>query len=116
MWWTIFGVPLFAVGVEWAVLVTRRRDQLRHITVAVAMLFTTASAFGGVWGLLHIEQMKRRGVGDYHYEFVGLLLATIAGLAALTWVSIERRMWLAWMTLAISGWMFVIWALACSSY
>ncbi len=105
IWWAIFGVPLFAAVVEWFVLVTHRRDQLRHITVVVAMLFSTASAFGGVWGLLQIEQMQRRAVDDFRYELVGLLLAAIAGFAALTWVLIERRTWLAWMSLVISGWM-----------
>ncbi len=89
MWLAIFGAPLFAAVVEWVVLVARRRDQLRHMIVVVAMLFSTASAFGGVWGLLQIEQMKRRAVADFRYEFVGLLLAGIAGLAALTWVSID---------------------------
>jgi hypothetical protein len=94
------------------VLLGRRRDQLRHGTLAVGVLFSTASAFEGVRGLLQIEKLKRRAVDDFRYELVGLLLAAIAGLAALTWVSIERRKWLAWMYLVISGWMFAIWALA----
>jgi hypothetical protein len=96
----------------WGVLLGRRRDQLRHGTLAVGVLFSTASAFEGVRGLLQIEKLKRRAVDDFRYELVGLLLAAIAGLAALTWVSIERRKWLARMYLVISGWMFAIWALA----
>jgi len=42
--------------------------------------------------------------------FTGCLLATLGGFAALTWVVIERN-WLSWITLAISGWIFLVWML-----
>ena len=116
MFWIIFGVPFLAAVVEWAVLGTRRRDQLRHITVVLAMAFSTASAILGIWGLLQVEQMRRRAAFDYRFEGVGWLFATIALVAAILRIVSERRTWFSWLTLCISVWMFVIWTLVCSTY
>jgi len=115
MFWVAFGLPLVATGFEWVVLGTRRRDQLRHITVIVAMAFCTASALLGIWGLMHIGQLRLRHWNDYGFETAGWLLAALSVLTTLPWVAIERKNWLAWLALAISAWMFVIWMLIGSS-
>jgi len=114
-WWVVFGIPCTALGFEWMVLGSRRRDQLRHITVVVAMLFGTAASFLGIWSLVHIDQLRLRAVSDYGIETFGLLLSIIAILTTLSWVAIERN-WLSWLALAVSGWMLVVWGLMASSY
>jgi hypothetical protein len=112
--WIIFGLPFAATVVEWIVLGTRRRDQLRHVTVVIAMIFSTASSGLGVWSLFHVHQLVLRARTDYGIEKTGWLLAAIGVFAAITWVSVERNRF-SWLTLAISMWMFLIWALACLS-
>jgi hypothetical protein len=116
MFWIVFGVPFLAGVFEWAVLGTRQRDQLRHSTAILAMTFSTASAFLGIWGLLHLEQMQHRAAFDYCFEGVGWLLATVALVATILWIVTKQKTWLSWLSLGISGWMFVIWALVCSTY
>lgn len=110
--WSVFGLPFLAACFEWFILGTRRRDQLRHITVIVAMIFATASAALGIWSLLHIEKLRLRARTDYGMESSGWLLATIALFSAITWVAVDRS-WLSWLTLAISVWMFLTWGLIC---
>jgi len=110
--WVLFGAPFAAIGLEWVVLGTRRRDQLRHITVLVAMLFSTASAALGIWMARHVDQLSRRASTDYAMEKTGLLLAAIGFLAGITWAKIERNR-LSWLALAISGWTLLIWLLIC---
>src|SRR5260370_20339500 len=111
LWCAVFGLPAVASTLEWAILIKRRRDQLRHITVIVAMAFSTASALLGLWTLLHFQRMLLvpAGTGLRVVE-TGCLTATIGVLASFTWVTIERN-WASWMALAISVWMFLIWML-----
>jgi|HubBroStandDraft_3_1064219.scaffolds.fasta_scaffold663460_1 hypothetical protein len=111
VWWFVFGMPFAASTLEWVILGSRRRDQLRHITVIIAMVFTTAPASLGIWSLLHFQGMLLVPAGTGHRViFTGCLLATLAGFAALTWVVIERN-WLSWIALTSSGWMFFVWML-----
>ena len=111
LWWSIFVTPFAASAVEWALLSSRRRDQLRHVTVILAMAFSTMVALLGIWMLLNFPGMLLVPASTGHkIVFTGCLLATLGGFAALTWVVIERN-WLSWMGLAISGWMFAVWML-----
>jgi hypothetical protein len=111
LWWLVFGTPLAVSTLEWAILGSRRRDQLRHLTVTLALTFSTASTLVGVWALLHFDRMLLVSASTGHRViFTGCLLATIGGFAAFTWVVIERN-WFSWVTLAVSGWMFLIWML-----
>ncbi|MGA8154285.1 MAG: hypothetical protein WB952_25290 [Terriglobales bacterium] len=111
LWWIVFGMPSAGSALEWVILSRHRRDQLRHVTVIVAMIFSTASALLGIWGLLHFQGMLLVPASTGRtVVFTGFLLATTGGLAALTWAIIERN-WLSWMALAISGWMFLTWML-----
>jgi hypothetical protein len=106
-----FGMPFAASTLEWVILSSRRRDQLRHITVILAMVFSTAATLPGIWALFHFQGMLLVPASTgYKVVFTGCLLATGGGFAALTWVVIERN-WLSWMSLAISGWMFLVWML-----
>ena len=83
-----------------------RRNQLRHVTVILAMAFSTMAALLGIWTLLHFSGMLLAPASKGHkVVFTGCLLATVGGFGGLTWVVIERN-WLWWMALAISGWMF----------
>jgi hypothetical protein len=107
----VYGFPVSAASFEWFVLCTRRRNQLRHLTVLTAMIFGTASSAVGIWSLLHIRQLGHRPWDDYRFEHWAWLLAAIGAFAAFTWVTVERN-WLAWLALASSGWMFLIWSLA----
>ena len=109
--WGVFATP-FAVSIlEWVILISRRRDQLRHVTVILAMAFSTMAALLGIWTLLHFPEMLLAPASTGHkVVFVGCLLATLAAFAALTWVVIERN-WLSWMAFAVSGWMFCVWML-----
>ena len=111
LWWFVFGTPFAASTLEWVILSSRRRDQLRHVTVMLAMVFSTAPALLGIWSLLHFQRMLLVPASTGHkVVFTGCILATLGGFAALTWVVIERN-WLSWITLAISGWMFLVWML-----
>jgi hypothetical protein len=111
LWWGVFGMPFAASTLEWVILSSRRRDQLRHITVILAMVFSTAATLLGIWALFHFQGMLLVPASTgYKVVFTGCLLATGGGFAALTWVVIERN-WLSWMSLAISGWMFLVWML-----
>ena len=47
LWWSIFVTPFAASTVEWVILSSRRRDQLRHLTVILAMAFPTMAAMLG---------------------------------------------------------------------
>ena len=116
LWWGVFGMPFAASTLEWVILSSRRRDQLRHITVVLAMVFSTAPALLGIWALFHFQGMLLVPASTgYKVVCTGSLLATVGGLAALTWVVIERN-WLSWMALAISGWMFLVWMLMTLSF
>src|SRR5271155_3859122 len=87
VWWFVFGMPFAASTIEWVILSSRRRDQFRHITVIMAMVFTTAPASLGIWSLLHFQGMLLVPAGTGHRViFTGCLLATLGGFAALTWV------------------------------
>jgi hypothetical protein len=98
VWWFVFGMPFAASTIEWVILSSRRRDQFRHITVIMAMVFTTAPASLGIWSLLHFQGMLLVPAG-HRVIFTGCLLATLGGFAALTWVIVERN-WLSWIALA----------------
>lgn len=111
VWWFVFGMPFAVSTLEWVILSSRCRDQLRHVTVILAMAFSTAPALLGIWSLLHFQRMLLVPASEGHkVVFTGCLLATVGGFAALTWVVIERN-WFSWITLAISGWMFLVWML-----
>jgi hypothetical protein len=101
VWWFVFGMPFALSTLEWVIL-SSRRDQVRHLTVMLAMVFSTAPALLGTW-------LVPASTG-HKVVFTGSLVATLGGFAALTWVVIERT-WLSWITLAISGWMFLVWML-----
>jgi phosphate/sulfate permease len=110
-WWSVFVTPFAASTIEWVILGSRRRDQLHHVTVVLAMLLTTMAALLGIWTLIHFPGMLLMPASTGHkVVFAGCLLATLGGFAAVTWVVIERH-WLSWMALAISGWMFAVWML-----
>ena len=109
--WTVFVTPLAASTFEWVILSSRRRDQLRHVTVILTMVFTTMAASLGIWTLLHFPGMLLVPATTGHkVVLTGCLLATVGGFAAVTWIAVERH-WLSWMALAISGWMFSVWML-----
>ena len=111
VWWGVFGMPFAASILEWAILSSRRRDQLRHLTVIMAMVFSTAAALLGIWALFHFQRMLLVPASTgYKVVCTGCLLATVGGGAALTWVVIEKN-WLSWVALAISAWMFFVWML-----
>lgn len=111
VWWSVFGMPFAASILEWAILSSLRRDQLRHLTVITAMVFSTAAAFLGIWTAFHFHGMLLVPASTgYKVVRTGCLLATVGGFAALTWVVIEKN-WLSWVALAISGWMFLVWML-----
>ena len=123
---TIAMLSRLAIGRETNVLVVghfrnairsqhTRRNQLRHVTVILAMAFSTMAALLGIWTLLHFSGMLLAPASKGHkVVFTGCLLATVGGFGGLTWVVIERN-WLWWMALAISGWMFGVWMLILSS-
>lgn len=109
LWWSVFVTPLAASTLEWAILSSRRPDQLRHVTVVLAVAFTTMAALWGIWTLLHFPGMLLVPESTAHKVLsTGFLLATLGGFATVTWAAIERH-WLSWMALAISGWIFVVW-------
>jgi hypothetical protein len=65
----------------------------------------------GIWALSHFQRMLLIPASTaFKVVCMGTLLAAVGGFAALTWVVIERN-WLSWMSLAISGWMFLVWML-----
>jgi len=111
LWWSVFLTPFAASALEWVILSSRRPDQLRHVTVILAMAFTTTAALLGIWTLLHFPGMLLVPASTGHKVVsTGCLLASLGAFAALTWVVIEEH-WLSWMALAISGWMFAVWML-----
>jgi hypothetical protein len=57
LWWSVFVAPFAASTLEWVVLSSRRRDQLRHFTVILAIAFSTMAAWWGIWTLLHFPGM-----------------------------------------------------------
>lgn len=111
LWWSVFTVPFAASIVEWAILSRRRRDQLRHVTVILAMAFSTMAALLGMWSLLRFPGMLLvPAATGRKVVSTGCLLATVGGFASLTWVVVERN-WLSWMAFAVSAWMFLVWML-----
>lgn len=111
LWWGAFLTPFAACTLEWVILGNRRRDQLRHVTVILAMAFSTMGALLGIWTLLHFRGMLLAPASTGHKVVsTGCLLATLGAFAALTWAVIERN-WLSWLALAMSGWMFGVWML-----
>jgi len=108
----LFGAPFAALAFEWVVLGVHRRDQLRHITVMMAMIFSTASAALGTWMALHVEQFSRRAPSDYGMEKTGLLLSAISVFAGITWAKVDRNR-LSSLALVASGWTFLIWLVIC---
>lgn len=93
------------------ILSSRRRDQLRHVTVILAIAFSTIAALLGIWTLLHFPGMLVGPASTGHKLMsAGCRLATLGGFAALTWVAIDHNR-LSSMALAISGWLFAVWML-----
>lgn len=111
LWWGVLVTPFAANTFEWVILSSRRRDQLRHVTVMLAMAFGTMAALLGIWTLLHFPGMLLAPASTGQMVVsTGCLLATLGAFPALTWVVIESN-WLSWMAFAISGWMFGVWML-----
>jgi hypothetical protein len=89
---TIAMLSRLAIGRETNVLVVghfrnairsqhTRRDQLRHVTVILAMAFSTMAALLGIWTLLHFPGMLLAPASQGHkVVFTGCLLATVGGL------------------------------------
>jgi len=57
LWWGVFVTPFAASTLEWVIL-SRRRDQLRHVTVILAMAFSTMAP-----GMRRGKSFRRRAQG-----------------------------------------------------
>jgi hypothetical protein len=107
-WTFAFAIPSVVMVFVWLAVLVRYRPELRHLSVWLALLFTTASVFAGVWGLMHLEALRRRSLLDWHYEERAWLLDTIGFIAGLVWVTRSRR-WYTWVALLAAGWMELVW-------
>lgn len=113
-WAVFFGVPSASMVLVWAAFFTRYRRELKRIPAWPALLFTTASAFAGVWGLIRLDELAKRSPFDYGYEGRAWMLAVIGFVSASIWV-MRSRQWCSWATLVTSGWMAVIWMMICAT-
>ena len=107
-WAIVFCVPSILMVPIWAAFLVRYRPELRRISAWLALLFTTASVFAGVWGLMHLEALRARSLLDWHYEERAWLLSTLGLISALVWVA-RSRQWYSWGTLLVASWTQLVW-------
>ena len=113
-WSLIYGVPLLTLGFVVALLLRRYQAERRRISAWFAIIFTALSALGGVWGLIILDQLSKRNRWDYGYERRCFDLAFIGGVATLVWVIRSRKL-PAFLTLAASLWIGILWMLNLST-
>lgn len=113
VWALIFGLPLITLVFIWARCLFSARSESKRVAAWPALLFTMASAFAGVWGLLHAAELSKRSAFDYGYECKAWLISLIGLIAAIVWV-VRVKQWLSWATLVIAGWLNLIWMMLAS--
>ncbi len=113
-WTLVFCLPCAVMVLVWAAFLRRYTEELQRFSAWPALLFTTVSAFAGVWGMMHLDELAKRAPFDYGYEGRAWLLGAIGFISALVWV-IRSRQWCSWGTLIIAGWMSLVWMAICST-
>lgn len=115
IWALVFYISGALIALTWATTILRCRPELKRLSACTALLFTTVTCFTGAWGMLHLEELRRRSMLDWHFEERGWLLDTVGLIAALIWVSRSRN-WCSWGTLAVAAFLQLAWLSIFSSW
>ena len=108
IWSFIYATPLVLIGISWLRIYRRRDLDWHRISAWWGSIFTAASAMGGIWGLIIIDQLAKRNRFDYRYEGRCFELAFLGLLGTLIWL-IRSRNLASTLTVAASLWITVIW-------
>jgi hypothetical protein len=115
-WWLLFGVPLLTMLIAWIGLVSRWRTikyRAMRLLVSIAMIFPTAAALLACGGLAYVQRggIVHDALGFYGNGFLVSLTGVLLGVA----VAIALRRWFSLAALAVSTWMFLLFALMASA-
>lgn len=114
MFWLSCGVPS-ALMIWVAVRIVRvQRKELRSPLAWPAWLFTAASTFAGILGLILLERLSKRSGFDYGYEGTAWLLGAIGFVFSIGWLAHSRSR-VALTTFGVAIWMSLLWTLVCST-
>lgn len=113
-WSFVFGIPCVIMLFIFSAFLKPYKREGTGVVAWPALLFTTASTFAGVWGLINIKQLSKRAPFDYGYEARALLFGLAGVVCALVWV-IYSRNWRSWGTLTVAAWMSLVWLMVCST-
>jgi hypothetical protein len=110
IWSLVYVTPLILIGASWRQTYKRQGQDKRRISAWVGSIFTAASAIGGLWGLIIIDQLTKRNQFDYGYERHSFDLAFLGFLGSLIWL-IRSRNLSSTLALAASLWITIFWVL-----
>ena len=111
-WWVLFGVPLLTMLIAWIGLVSRWRTvkyPAMRLLVSIAMIFPTADGLLACGGLAYVQ---RGGIVHDTLRFYGDgFFVSLAGVLLGVGVAIALRRWFSLAALAVSTWMFLVFAI-----
>jgi hypothetical protein len=115
-WWLLFGVPLLTMLIAWVGLVWRWRTieyRAMRLLVSIAMIFPTAAGLLACGGLAYVQRggIVHDALGFYGNGFLVSLIGVLLGVV----VAIALRRWFSLAALAVSTWMFLLFALMASA-
>jgi hypothetical protein len=111
--WILFGVPLAAAVFAWVGLCKNwNTDHHRFSKVSVTLLATAAVVLA-CGGLVYVHLVRPMPSGDYVIESWGLLLSLLGIVTGLVALCFPR--WFSVVSLGVSAWMFVLFALMAST-
>ncbi len=117
LWWITFGVPL--LGIAWTIVgqIRSGRPQIVRIVTSCATVVSAISPSMGIYGLLKLDELAKRRPFDYGFEGLAWLFAVVGVIAAIFGLLVLRKSckFFDWTPLAVSVWMFVVWAAVCST-
>src|SRR6185437_6188091 len=92
IWSLIYTTPLILIGTSWLLTYKLQGHDTRRISAWFGSIFTAASAVGGLWGLIIIDQLTKRNQLDYRYERHCFDLAFLGFLGSLIWLIRSRNL------------------------
>ncbi len=84
---------------------------LRTVNALFALVFTSLSCLGVLFGFILLSQLQRRNPFDHRYEGICFLLAALGGIGSLSWLFHTRNL-AALLTLIAACWIGTLWLMA----
>jgi hypothetical protein len=117
LWWPTFGVPLLGIAGTIVGQIRSGRPKIVRIGTLCATVVSAISPSMGLYGLVKLDELAKRSQLDYGFEGLAWLFAVLGVIAAIFCLLVIRKgcKLFDWIPLAVSVWMFVVWAAVCST-